>query len=82
MSTSLKKGWLKDVKGQRFAPNTLASQVFTSDNQSLESRIQSEHDELTAGIKILLNTNISILNLIFLFIFLVFYFPHSDILWN
>ena len=50
MSTTLGRGWLKDKAGKRFAPKTLASLVYTSDNQSLETRIDAEHDEMVSAI--------------------------------
>ena len=41
MSTTVKKGWLHDNNGEKFAPKTLTSQVQTSDGVLIEDRINS-----------------------------------------
>ena len=47
---TIETGWLETKAGNRFAPKTLSSQVYTSDNQTLESKVKAEHDELAAGV--------------------------------
>ena len=50
---TINKGWLKNNKGEKFAPKTLSSQVMTSDGITLENKIQEEFDNLkeqTTGI--------------------------------
>ena len=35
----VKTGWIKNEDGEKFAPKTLASQVMTSDGESIDGRI-------------------------------------------
>ena len=56
MSTTVKKGWLHDKNGEKFAPKTLTSQVQTSDGVLIEDKIQAD---ISAALKENIPTKVS-----------------------
>lgn len=50
MSTTVKTGWLKSKNGEKFAPQTLSSQIITTNGTLFEEEIQSQLDNLNRDI--------------------------------